>query len=215
MNYLLSPTTTVGSYYQTEQSFTFNNGVVFQPGPGQTAFDVNMQLPQNVGVGIANTSLMDGRLLVGVDVLYKMWDEADLYKSIYDNQWVVQFGTQLTQGRYRLRAGYVWAENPMDPAPGPDLGGVIQPGDLPVVRYSQGLLAITSQHRISFGVGVADVMPGIDMDLMAGGMFPDSEQHGDFTSTSIESYWVGFGLTWRFPNAGCNDCSLAQNSSYQ
>jgi len=37
-----------------------------------------------------------------------------------------------------------------------------------------------SQHRISFGVGVADVMRGIDFELMAGGMFRDTEQLGAF-----------------------------------
>lgn len=107
-------------------------------------------------------------------------------------------GAQLTQNRYRFRAGYVWAQNPIDDTPGSNIGGVVQPGDLAAVRYTQGLLAITSQHRISFGVGVVDVLPGIDMDLMAGGMFRDNEQLGDFTSTSIESYWIGVGLTWGF-----------------
>ena len=53
-----------------------------------------------------------------------------------------------------------------------------QPGDLAAVRYSQGLLAITSQHRMSFGVGVVDVLPGIDLDLMAGGVFRDIQQLG-------------------------------------
>lgn len=201
-NYLLTDTTTIGGYYQSAQSYRFDNAVLFNPGPGQTAFDVNMDLPQNVGFGVANTTLMDGRLLVGIDVLYKLWDEADLYQAIYDNQWVMQFGTQYTHGRYRLRAGYVWAKNPVDQSPGMNLGGVVQPGDLAAVRYSQGLLAITSPHRISFGVGVADVLPGIDLDMMAGGMFRDTEQLGEYTTTSIESYWIGFGLTWRFGRGG-------------
>jgi len=130
-----------------------------------------------------------------------------LYQAIYDNQWVVQLDAQYTQGRYRLRAGYVWAENPIDPTPGQSLGGVVQPGDFAAVRYSQGLLAVTSQHRISFGVGVADVLPGIDMDLMAGGMFRDREQLGNSTTTSIESYWVGVGLTWRFGRGACHGTS--------
>jgi len=73
-----------------------------------------------------------------------------------------------------------------------------------VVRYTQGLLAITSQHRISFGVGVVDVLPGTDLDLMAGGMFRDTEQLGNFTTTSIESYWIGVGLTWRFGRGACD-----------
>lgn len=94
----------------------------------------------------------------------------------------------------------------MDPTPGNNLGGVVQPGDLPAVRYSQGLLAVTSQHRISFGVGMVDFLPGIDMDVMAGGMFRDSEQLGNFTTTSIESYWIGAGLTWRFGRGGYGSC---------
>jgi long-chain fatty acid transport protein len=45
---------------------------------------------------------------------------------------------------------------------------------------------------------VADVLPGVDLDLMAGGMFRDEEQLGAYTTTAIESYWIGAGLTWRF-----------------
>jgi long-chain fatty acid transport protein len=135
---------------------------------------------------------------VAIDLLYKLWDEASMYNAVYDNQWVVQCGTQYTMGRCKLRAGYVWAENPIDQTPGNNIGGVIQPGDLPAVRYTQALLAVTGQHRISAGVGIADVLPNIDADLMAGGMFRDTEQLGAFTQSSIASYWVGLGLTWRF-----------------
>ncbi len=207
-NYDLTECTTVGAYYQSEQSFRFDNAFVLNPGIGQTAIDVNMELPQNFGLGIGNTALMDGQLLVAVDVLYKTWDDADLFKAIYDNQWVVQFGTQYTMGNYKLRAGYAWAENPLDSTPGPNLGGVIQPGGLRAVRYSQGLLAITSQHRISAGIGMTDVLPGVDMDVMAGGMFRDEQQLGDATQTSIASYWIGFGLTWRFGRGSCeSDCA--------
>jgi len=66
---------------------------------------VQMDLPQILGFGVANTALMDGNLLMAVDLLYKPWDEADLFRSIYNNQFVVQFGTQYKVGRYRLRVG--------------------------------------------------------------------------------------------------------------
>jgi long-chain fatty acid transport protein len=196
-NYRLAEATTVGAYYQTGQSFQFNNAFIVNPGPTQSAFDINMDLPQNVGVGVANHRLMDGRLLLAVDVLYKLWDEADLYSSVYNNQWVVQVGSQYTAGRYRLRAGYVWAEDPIDQTPDIVIGGV-PVGDLPSARYTQSLLAVTGQHRVSGGVGIANVLPGIDADFMAGGMFRDTEQLGPFTQTSVASYWVGLGLTWRF-----------------
>jgi long-chain fatty acid transport protein len=195
-NYRINECNNVGTYYQTRQSFNFDNAFLLNPGPAQQNFDINMDLPQNVGVGLANTALLDGQLLLGIDVLYKLWDNAALYDSVYDNQWVVQLGSQLTLGRVKLRAGYVWAENPIDQTPGLNNGGIVQ--EIRAVRYTQGLLAVTSQHRMSVGVGMTDVMPGIDMDLLAGFMFHDSEQLGPFTNTSIESYWIGAGLTWRF-----------------
>jgi long-chain fatty acid transport protein len=45
------------------------------------------------------------------------------------------------------------------------------------------------------------VLPGLDFDAFAGGMFQASQQLGNFTNVSVESYWIGVGLTWRF-NSG-------------
>ena len=202
-NYKLNDCNTIGGYYQTKQNFNFENGFIINPGLAQIPLDVALDMPENLGLGIANTALMDGKLLLGVDLVYKLWDNADTFGTIYNNQLAVQLGSQYSIGKYRLRSGYVWAENPMDQAPGPNIGGVIQT-DLRAVRYTQGLLAVTSQHRISGGVGIQDFLPGIDLDVMAGGMFRDSEQLGNFTSTSIASYWLGGGMTWRFGRGSCD-----------
>lgn len=212
-NFKLTDATTIGAYYQTEQSFNFDNAVVIDPLflPFQANIDVPMELPRNIGFGIANSALMDGRLLLGVDVLYKLWDEAALFKAVYDNQWVVQLGSQLSLGKVRLRSGYVWAANPLDSSPDTNFGGVVIPGGLPAVQYTEGLLAITSQHRITAGVGIVDALPGVDFDMMAGGMFHDGEQIGPFTSTSVSSYWLGAGMTWRF-NRGSSSPTGAPNS---
>lgn len=204
-NYQLTDATAAGFYYQTGQSFTFDHAVQLTVGPNTITEDVRLDLPQNIGFGVANRRLLDGRLLLGMDVLLKLWDSADLFSAIYDDQWVVQFGAQYSVRRLRLRAGYAWAENPLDDTPDVNLGGVIPVGGLPSVRYSQALLAVTSQHRISGGIGVVDVLPNVDLDLMAGGMFRDQQQLGPFTSTSIESYWIGLGLTWRC----CGGCRRA------
>lgn len=207
-NYRLTDATNVGTYYQTKQSFEFDNAVVFNPGPNQIVRDVRMDLPENLGFGVANSSLADGNLLLAVDVLYKLWDNADLFDAVYNNQLVVQVGSQYTMGRYKLRAGYAWAQNPLDPTPGPNLGGVVEPGGLPAVRYTQGLLAIANPHRISGGIGVVDVLPGVNLDMMAGGMFRDTQQLGNFTTTSVASYWIGFGLTWQFGRGSCCPSSV-------
>lgn len=209
VNYFVTEATSVGVYYQTEQAFRFDNAV--DPAFLRNPVNVNMDLPQNFGLGVANNALMDGNLLLAVDLLYKNWSQAELYKAIYQDQIVVQTGVQYTMNRCKLRVGYAWAENPLSSSPGPNIGGVVQPGGLAAVRYTQGLMAITSQHRLSGGISIVDVLPGIDMDVMAGGMFRDRQQLGDFTQTSIESYWVGFGLTWRFGRGHC-DPSIAPSS---
>lgn len=203
-NYRLTDCTTAGAYYQTKQSFTFDNAILLANDTVRR--DIEMDLPQNIGFGLANRTLMDGRLLVGVDVLYKLWNEADLFGAVYDNQWVVQVGGQYSVGRYRLRAGYTWAENPIDPTPDVKVGG-IDLGNLPSVRYTQGLLAITCPHRVSAGIGIADVLPGIDFDFMAGGMFRDTQQLGEDTATSLAGYHLAAGLTWRFGRGSCQAVS--------
>ncbi len=95
------------------------------------------------------------------------------------------------------------AENAMQPVPGGSAGGVTPPGLLSAIQYLQGQMAAVNEHRISAGVGVRDVLPGLDFDLFAGGMFEASQQFGPFTSASVESYWLGAGMTWRFGRGAC------------
>ncbi|REJ75878.1 MAG: hypothetical protein DWQ29_16215, partial [Planctomycetota bacterium] len=203
VDYDLGRSTTVGAYYQTKQHFTFDRAVVLNLGGGafSAPLDVKMDLPRTVGVGVANTSLMDGNLLLAVDVLWKNWEDADLFQAIYEDQWVLQLGAQYTAGSTKFRIGYAWAENPVANPPAAVAGGVAPPGAVAAVQYLQSQLAVINQHRLSGGVGFANVMPGIDMDLFAGGMFKDSQRLGA-TTVEIQSYWIGFGLTWHFDGAG-------------
>ena len=97
----------------------------------------------------------------------------------------------------------MYAENPIDPNPELSAGGVTPPGTVNAIQYIQGTLAVINPHRISAGVGVRDVLPGIDLDLMGGGMFEASEQLGALTAVSVESYWAGAGITWRFGRGSC------------
>ncbi len=207
-SYILDDFRNVGLYYQTKQAFTFDDAIRFQ-GPLNTSLDINMDLPENLGFGYADSSLMNGRLLIACDVLYKLWDNAALFSTEYDNQWVFQLGTQYDLGRIRLRSGYVYAENPLSDAPFGDVGGIIPPGGIPSLRYTQALLAVTSQHRISAGVGISDVLPNLDLDLAVGGMFRDHAEQGAFTSTNIESYWFAFGLTWRYGECCNSTCQTS------
>jgi long-chain fatty acid transport protein len=76
------------------------------------------------------------------------------------------------------------------------------PDGVPALRYIQGQFAAVSQHRITGGIGLTDVLPGIDLDILAGGMFNESDQFAS-TIASVESYWIGSYITWRF---GCGRC---------
>ena len=202
VNYALTDWTSAGFYYQTPQHFKFDNAITFAQLPIGPQ-DVRLDLPTNLGFGIANSALAGGNLLIAFDVLYKLWDDTQLFGAVYDNQWVFQVGAQYTSGQNRLRAGYAYAQSPLDPNPGPNLGGIAPPGGFPAIRYSQALLTIANPHRISFGIGRTDVLPGIDMDLMAGGMLRSTDELGRDTTVMLTSYWIGFGLTWRFGRGAC------------
>ena len=203
VTYSLFPDTKIGAYYQTEKRFKFDDAVVFDRDapvfPGQS-FDLNFDHPRNVGIGVADNSLMGGDLLVALDVIYKNYSDCDFLGAIYKDQWVCQTGVQYAlNSRIKLRSGYSYNTNPMRDAVVTSIGGVPIPDGVPGLRYIQGQFAAVAQHHLTGGVGIANVLPGIDMDLLAGGMFEQSDQFAS-TIASIESYWVGTYLTWKF---GC------------
>jgi len=200
LNYRLGCKTTVGGYWQTMKSFTFQDAVLQDDG---TVSDIKLQHPENLGLGIANTSLMDGRLLLAADVLYKQHRKADFLGAIFEDQWVLQLGAQYSVNkRVRFRLGYALNENPMRGAVLDSVGGVPLPDGVPGVRYVQGQFAAICQHRLTGGIGIRDALPGVDFDLFAGGMFENSDRFAS-TIASVQSYWVGAGVTWRFGRGAC------------
>ncbi|MHB8903453.1 MAG: OmpP1/FadL family transporter, partial [Thermoguttaceae bacterium] len=209
-NYQLGCDTTLGCYWQTKKSFVFEDAVLFPA--GGSSLDIAFDHPENFGLGIANRSLMNRRLLLAMDVLYKQYSDCDFLGAIYDDQWVFQFGTQYAVSkRVRFRLGYAYNENPMrqDPVV-TSIGGVPLPDGIPGVRYVQGQFASVSEHRLTGGVGIRDALPGVDFDLFAGGMFEGTDQFAD-TIASVESYWLGAGLTWRFGRGACEPLPVAEH----
>jgi long-chain fatty acid transport protein len=204
LDYALGDATWLGAYYQTTQAFRFENeAVLFSE---RRPRDVDMGLPQQVGMGIANESLLDGRLLLAADALYLDWRSAALFNNIYRGQWVMQLGSQYrATDRVKLRLGYALAQNPIDESVGTRIGPVEVPGGVPAVKYLQAQFAIVNEHRMAAGIGVSDLlMRGLDFDAFAGGMFPAGESLGSDTYVSVKSYWLGVGFTWHFdqPPAG-------------
>jgi long-chain fatty acid transport protein len=198
LDYALGEATRLGAYYQTNQDFRFQDeAILFSE---RRPRDVDMGLPQQVGIGIANESLADGRLLLAADALYLDWRSAALFKNLYRGQWVMQLGAQYrATDRVKLRLGYALAQNPINPTVGTQIGPIAVPGGIPSVKYLQSQFAIVNEHRMAAGAGIEDLfMPGLDLDVFAGGMFPAGDQLGNATRVNIESYWIGLGFTWHF-----------------
>ncbi len=201
LDYDLTPNTTIATYYQTKMPFRFDN-LLLVAAPS-TFVDIAIDQPENIGIGIANNSLMCGDLLLAFDVVYKSWDNCNYWRDLYEDQWTASFGTQLTRGRVKYRLGYAFSDNPMDRNPGSTINGM--PVGQALVEYYQATqAAVISQHRLTVGVGIEDVMPGVSVDLFAGTMLPESHQFGSHTSVSLDAWYVGGGVTWKFGNK-CSD----------
>ena len=72
-SYDLGRGTDIGFYYQTRQRFNFDDVIRLEDFDGSffSVQDIDADFPSNLGLGIANRCLMDGRLLLAADVLYK------------------------------------------------------------------------------------------------------------------------------------------------
>ena len=199
--------TTFGFHWWTNQSFNFTEAVILPA--TSNAQDLNLDLPETFGFGIANDRLMDGRLLLAADILYKRWSDADFFDAIWTDQFVLQLGSQYTTKKgIQLRLGYAYAENITRDLAALVVGGVIPPDGLPGVQYIQAQFPAINEHRLTAGVGMKDVLPGIDFDLFAGGMFNARQVFGA-TATTVAGYWIGAGLTWRFRRGACGRLPVA------
>jgi long-chain fatty acid transport protein len=192
--YELNDCNTLGFYYQSKMHFTFPNAVRV----GTDFFNVNIDQPETFGIGLANRSLMGGNLLLAADVYYKLWQDADLWQDVFVNQWAIAVGAQYTSGCTKYRLGYSFNSDPINHSVGDQLDG-FPVGQDAVRLYQAANLALVDQHRITAGVGRQDLLfRGFDVDLYAGGLFPQTGQFGPTNRASLAMYYVGLGFTWRY-----------------
>ncbi len=88
----------------------------------------------------------------------------------------------------------------------------LQFDDAILLQIGAGPPVFSSSQDISldlpetFGIGVRDFFPGVDLDLNAGGML-DAQDYfgipGSGSGASVESYWVSLDMTWRFGRGAC------------
>jgi long-chain fatty acid transport protein len=195
VDYDLNDCNTVGFYYQSKMSFDYLNGVRL----GSNYQDVRIDQPATLGLGIANRSLMDGNLLIAADVYYILWENAALWQDVMVNEWAFAVGAQLTRGKMKYRAGYSFNSNPTNHNVGNNFDGIIGVGADAIQLYQASSVPFINQHRIAGGIGRQDLLiPGLDIDLFAGGLLPASDSFGEHNTASLAIYYLGAGLTWRY-----------------
>jgi long-chain fatty acid transport protein len=204
--------TTLAAFYQTKLKQTYDDLVQVDA----TRFaSPTIEQPANIGVGIANNSLMDGDLLLAADFMYKFWDDAEFWQDIYDDQSVFSVGAQLSRGNWRYRLGYGYADDPTDTSASGPVGNLTQiysnvgviPLDRPVVEYLQATQAeVIYKHRLAAGIGYKGFLaPPINLDAHVGWQFNEDRDYGEgslpgggHTNADVHSWHVGFALTWNF-----------------
>ena len=195
--YELSSSDDAGRLLADEKALSFRGrrGVQLQ----RATFDLSFDHPENVGLGIADESLMDGRLLLAMDVLYKQYSNAD-FLQLDLRQPVGVPGRRPVHRRTRSSSCASATRTTRTRCAARrrlTIGGVPLPDGVPGLRYIQGQFAAIGQHHVTGGVGISNLLPGVDSDLLVGGMFKETDQFAS-TIASVESYWVGTYLTWRF-----------------
>ncbi|GAB4388929.1 MAG: TonB-dependent receptor [Thermodesulfovibrionales bacterium] len=167
---------------------------------------LDLESPQKVGFGVAYEA---GKLLVEGNVTWVNWSDASGYDAFdWDDQWVYAIGAQFKPvDRLALRAGFNYAENPVNEHAGWNPAGAvnIQGKMVPEFNYeflrTIGFPAIVESH-LTLGVGYeitdrlivnAGYMHAFENSISESDVSGSFKFESELSEDSVE-----FGLSWRF-----------------
>lgn len=208
MIYKPTQNTSLGLTYTSAQNITHKNVLNF----GEL-YDLDLELPQQFGLGLAYDFYNTG-LLLGFDAKWLNWSGAAGYSDFdWDDQWVYAIGAKyMATDKLSLLAGYNYGQNPVNEHDGFDgTGGnfkTVQGISMPTYYYETfriiGFPAI-AEHHVSFGVAyqVTDsliltlgYMHAFETHIKQTGLDPAGQPVTLESTLSEDSY--DFGITWRF-----------------
>ncbi|PHS71098.1 MAG: hypothetical protein COB23_02240 [Methylophaga sp.] len=190
--------------YNSELNLDFDN--VVQSGPDQYQ-SLTLEQPQEFIIGVASTPAMWTDLLVEANVIYKNWDNSELYKDIWKDTYTFQLGGQYAlNNKIKLRAGYSYTTdllkknglgNSVGKLDSLNIGGAAVPINPALIQFIQSTLADPFwNNNITAGVGYA-FTDSISADLHVGyGWGSDQTIGANKVETSV--YTAGGGVTWAF-----------------
>lgn len=194
--------TTLGAYYRSPLAIKYENMVQYS---ATQYHSPTFEQPQEVGIGIANESLMRGDLLLAADVIWKDWSSAESYQDIYDDQTIFAIGAQYSTGPYRFRAGYTHADSPIKSNVGSavgditslSVGGTTVPMNPALTQYVQATNAeVIWEDQVTLGFGM-DLTSNIAVDAHVGYSLNRDEQIGA-TKVDAGAWQAGLAFTWSF-----------------
>jgi long-chain fatty acid transport protein len=212
----------LGATYVSAQSVDYENVIgTLDPATGFGAFSADLELeqPQEVGLGVAVEPIL-GKLLLEVNYKWIDWSSAEGYEQFdWDSQNVVSVGAQFKPTeQLALRVGYNYGENPVKEHNGWDgtLNMMGQPNDVvnvqgtPFPRYYYETFRIIGfpaivEHHITAGIGY-EVSEKFALNLGYMHAFEETikETGTDFfgntavLESTLSEDSLEFGMTWRF-----------------
>jgi long-chain fatty acid transport protein len=220
--YKVSDYVSLGVTYRTPQSVDHENvsnfnadlngdGDSLDAGEDTTLDDLELESPQELGVGVA-VEPMPGKLLIEVNAKWVNWGDAKGYEDFdWDNQWVIAVGAQFKPTeKLALRLGYNYGENPVKEHNGFDGATVTFVQGVPTSTLNYEFLRIAGfpaivEHHLTAGIGY-EFSDAFAVNL--GYMHAFEETITETTTlnvpsaTTLESTLdedsLEFGMTWRF-----------------
>lgn len=193
----------VGLNYNSPLEMDYDNSVRTSSGFS----DVQLQQPQELILGVSSTPELWPNLMVEANLIYKNWDDADLYEDIWRDTYTLQLGGQYAlTDKLKLRAGYSYTTDLLkENGLGNSLAGLtdlqtplgavqINPGVLQLVQAT--LADPTWNNNITIGLGY-ELTEKLSANVHAGYAWGPDRTVGVFEiETSVIS--AGAGLTWNF-----------------
>ncbi len=207
MIYKPSDNMSLGLTYVSPQKITHQNVLNF----GGTLYDLDLESPQQFGLGLAYDFAGTG-LLLGFDAKWLNWSDAAGYSDFdWEDQWVYALGARFkATDKLNLMVGYNYSKNPVKEHNNwnGDALKNVQGIMLPTYYYETfrivGFPAIV-EHHMTLGLAyhVSDTfiltlgyMHAFENDIKETGTFGGGAPASIESTLSEASY--DFGLTWRF-----------------
>ena len=213
------PNLSIGLSYTSAQKVNHEDVIAQQTPTGIARFDLELEAPQQFGVGLAFEA-MDHRLLTGVDVKWVNWSDAAGYREFdWEDQTVFAFGVQyaVVPKKFFVRAGFNYGANPVKEhhdwngaftPQGPAEWVPVQDTAFPRYYYETfriiGFPAIVEQHlTVGFTYELSDAMAlsfaymrALENDISETGIGPAGTPVTITSTLSEDSF--EFSGAWRF-----------------